>query len=105
MKLAFYKSPQLLNGQTWSQVFGETWTSVTFAAGWSNNTDKTAVAELYVTLDGGNSWELINPSAFYYGTPQMEVFNNLVAGPVNGVKIFVLQAAQGNSLAVEVTGI
>jgi hypothetical protein len=102
--LAFYKSPQLLSGQSWNALFGETWTNITFAAGWSANTDKSATAELYVTLDDGNSWELVNPNAIFYGTPQMEIFNNLATGPVNGVKIFVLQAAQGNSLAVEVTG-
>jgi hypothetical protein len=99
--MTYFATGALVQGQ--SEIFNldDTWSIASFSYTWSNGADSTRQADIYGSVDEGQTWfEIVSVSSGQPGSSVVSYNSNCV----NAVKVQNTTATTGNTLTVRFTG-
>jgi hypothetical protein len=99
--VTYFATNSLSQGQSESFNLDETWLVASFDYTWSNGTDSTRQADIFGSVDEGQTWfEIVSISSSALAANVVSYTSNCV----NAVKVQNTTAAAGNTLTVRFTG-
>lgn len=99
--MAYFTAIALNQGQSDSFNLDATWLNVSFDYVWSNGTDSTRQANIYGSVDEGDTWfSVLSISSSDLAASVVSVNTYCV----NAIKVQNTAAATGNTLTVRFTG-